>query len=115
LEIMVRRNEALPKKAVEEKQTVVHLNIQNSNIANLNLGSQVGIINTALETISSGGGNQQEFANAIKELTEAIISQKKLKDDQKRKAVHAESTKKNVSLAHWNIMDVITVFLMVSI
>jgi polyhydroxyalkanoate synthesis regulator phasin len=92
LEIMVRRNEALPKKPVEEKQTVVHLNIQKSNIANLNLGSQVGIINTALETISSGGGNQQEFANSIKELIEAIVSQKELKDDQKREAVQALST-----------------------
>lgn len=92
LEIMVRRNEALPKKAVEEKQPVVHLNIHNSNIANLNLGSQVGTINAALQTISSEDGNQQEFANAIKELTEAIISQNELKDDQKREAVQALST-----------------------
>jgi hypothetical protein len=78
----------LPKKAVGEKQTVVHLNIHNSNIANL----QMGTINTALETISSEGGNQLEFANAIKELTEAIVSQKDLKDDEKRETVQALST-----------------------
>lgn len=41
LEIMVRRNEALPKKAVEEKQTVVHLNIQNSNITTTRKHSEV--------------------------------------------------------------------------
>lgn len=90
LEIMVLRNEALPKKPAEEKAPVIHLNIQNSNIANLNLGSQVGTINAALESISSGG--QQEFAQALKELTEAVISQQGLSDNQKREVIQALST-----------------------
>ena len=92
LEIMVRRNEALPKKAAVEKAPVIHLNIQNSSIANLNLGSQVGAINAALETISIGGGGQQEFARALKELTEAVVSQQDLPDNQKRDFIQALST-----------------------
>jgi hypothetical protein len=89
LEIMVLRNEALPKKPVAEKEAVI---IQNSNIGNLNLGSQVGMISTVLESISSGGGSQQEFAQALKELTEAVVSQQALSDTQKREVVQALST-----------------------
>jgi hypothetical protein len=92
LEIMVRRHEVLPKKAAEEKATVVNLNIQNSNIANLNLGSQVGTINATLEAISRGDGSQHDFAQALKELTEAVVSQQDLSDDQKREVIQALST-----------------------
>lgn len=87
LEIMVRRNEVLPKKTVEEQATVVNLNIQNSNIANLNLGSQVGTINAALEAISSGGS--KEFAQALKEFTEAVVAQQGFDDANKREVVEA--------------------------
>jgi hypothetical protein len=91
LEIMVRKHEVLPKKTVEEKATVVNnLNIQNSNIANLNLGSQVGTINAALEAISSGGS--KEFAQALKEFTEAVVSQQSLADANKREVVQALTT-----------------------
>jgi hypothetical protein len=90
LEIMVRRHEILPKKDAEEKATVVNLNIQNSNIANLNLGSQVGTINAALEAISTGGS--KEFAQALKEFTEAVVAQQHFSDNQKREVIQALST-----------------------
>ena len=53
------------------KQPTVH--IQNSNVANLNLGAQVGTINAALQTISGGDAAQQELARAIEQLTEAVL------------------------------------------
>ena len=65
----------------------VHLHIQNSNIANLNLGSQLGTISAALESISGQGGAQQEFAQALKQLTEAVVSQKALPDPEKQEIV----------------------------
>jgi hypothetical protein len=49
------------------------IHIQNSNIANLNLGGQVGTINAALQTISGGDAAQQELARAIEQLTEAVV------------------------------------------
>lgn len=90
LEIMVRRHEVLPKKTVEEKATVVNISLQNSNIANLNLGSQVGTINAALEVISTAGS--RELAQALKEFTEAVASQQGLSDDQRREVIEALST-----------------------
>jgi len=70
----------------------VHLHIQNSNIANLNLGSQLGTINAALESISGQGSAQQEFVQALKQLTEAVVSQKGLPDREKQEIVQALST-----------------------
>jgi polyhydroxyalkanoate synthesis regulator phasin len=88
LEIMVRKNEVLPKKPAEKEAVI----IQYSNIGNLNLGSQVGTINAALKSISSGSGNQQEFAQALKDLTEAVVSQQALTNDMKLEVVQALTT-----------------------
>ena len=86
--------EAVPVPYADRPATpsTIHLNIQNSNIANLNLGSQVGAINAALESISSQGGSQQEFALAIKELTEAVVSQQGLIDSQKQEVIQVLAT-----------------------
>jgi predicted RecB family endonuclease len=52
----------------------------------------VGTINNAVQVLSSKGEDQQAFAEAIKQLTEAVVSDARLKDDQKHEAVEALST-----------------------
>ncbi len=44
-------------------------------MANLNLGTQIGTINAAIESISQQGASEQELAKALKQLTEAAISE----------------------------------------
>jgi hypothetical protein len=68
---------------------IVH--IENSNIANLNLGSQIGAINASLQQMSDGDEPQKEFARALQEFTEAVVSAT-LADDQKKEVVDALST-----------------------
>jgi hypothetical protein len=72
-----------------KSQPTIH--IQNSNVANLNLGAQVGTINVALQTISGGDAAQQELGRAIEQLTEAVL-QATLPDPDKRDVVEALST-----------------------
>jgi len=89
LEIMVREQEAFPNvqrpdEAGEDR--VIQVNIHNSNIANLNLGSQVGTINTALQVIS-GQKSSEELAQAIKDFTEAVLGSTALPDPEKQEAV----------------------------
>jgi hypothetical protein len=67
--------------------TTIH--IQNSNVANLNLGSQVGTITANLQAISQGGDKQREFAQALEQLTNAVISESVLKEDERREVVDA--------------------------
>ena len=67
------------------------IHIQNSNIANLNLGAQVGAINAALQTITGGDAAQQEFVRAIEQLTEAVL-QATLPASDKQEVVEALST-----------------------
>jgi hypothetical protein len=70
-----------------------NVHIQNSNVANLNLGSQVGTINAVLDSISGMGNTQQEFAVAIKELTEAAVSpETALTDTQRQEFVDVLAT-----------------------
>jgi hypothetical protein len=91
LEIRVREQEVFPNAKAEMAQNShVHLNISNSNVSNLNLGSQVGSINSALQSIS-GEGEAQNLAKALKEITEAVIADATLQDSQKREAVQALS------------------------
>jgi len=67
--------------------------IQDSNVANLNLGSQIGTINAALQSISGGGDAQQrEFARALERLTQAILSEASLQAAEKQEVVEALST-----------------------
>lgn len=68
------------------------IHIHNSNVANLNLGSQVGTIHSNLQAISQGGAAQQEFARAIEQLTEAVITETGLQQDQKQEVVDVIAT-----------------------
>jgi hypothetical protein len=48
--------------------------IHNSNVGNINLGSQIGHINIALQQISTGDESQREFARALDEFTKAVVA-----------------------------------------
>ncbi|PYP85531.1 MAG: hypothetical protein DMG65_20590 [Candidatus Angelobacter sp. Gp1-AA117] len=67
------------------------IHIENSSIANLNLGSQIGAINASLQQISKGGESQSEFVHALQEFTEGVVSAT-LADAQKTEVVEALST-----------------------
>ena len=71
------------------KNPTIH--IENSNIANLNLGSQIGTINASLEQISQGDEKQKEVARALQEFTQAVVAAS-LADSQKKEIVEALST-----------------------
>jgi hypothetical protein len=68
------------------------IHIQNSNVANLNLGSQVGKINAALQSISGGDAQNREFAQALEQLTRAVLSEAMLRDAEKKEVVEVLST-----------------------
>jgi hypothetical protein len=67
------------------------INIQNSNIANLNLGSQIGTINASLQQISQGDESQKQFADALQSFTDAVVAAA-LGDADKKEVVGALST-----------------------
>ena len=91
LEIRVREQEVFPKpESKMANNTHFHLNISNSSVSNLNLGSQVGSINSVLQSIS-GEGEAQDLAKVLKEITEAVVADAILQDSQKREAVQALS------------------------
>jgi hypothetical protein len=57
-------------------------NISNSTIANLNLGSVVGDLNSSIQQLSTAG--QAELAETIRKLTEAIGATQDLTDDSRK-------------------------------
>jgi hypothetical protein len=64
------------------------INISHSNVANLNLGEQIGHIESVVQTIAAkdGEGNQK-FAEAIRSLTEAVRGESQLNDSDKKEAI----------------------------
>ena len=70
-------------------QAVIHLHIENSQIANLNLGSQVGTINAAIQSLET---KDVEVAKGLKQLTEAVLSQQQLSVSAKQEIVEVLST-----------------------
>jgi len=82
LELRLRRQDAgLPKE--EPMKQGISLTVNNA--ANINLGSQVGMINAAVNVISQQG--QSEVATAIRELGEAIVRSGAMQDHQKQEAL----------------------------
>jgi hypothetical protein len=69
------------------------IHIKDSNVANLNLGSQIGNINANLQSISgSGDAGQREFARAVEQLTQAVLYEATLPSAVKQEVVEALST-----------------------
>jgi hypothetical protein len=65
------------------------INIINSQVGNLNLGSQIGNINTSLSVVSQQGASGKDFAEAVKAVTEAVLGAAELNDAQKKEAVQS--------------------------
>jgi hypothetical protein len=82
LELRLLRQAAGLSKGEQMKEGI-HLTVQNA--ANINLGSQVGTINAAVTVIAEQG--QSEVANAIRELSEAILRSNAMQDSQKQEAL----------------------------
>jgi hypothetical protein len=98
LEIRYREQEAFPSAppaSTAPMPSPVQVHVESANIANLNLGTQVGTINAALQLLSSEGEDRQAVAEALKQLTEAVIVDRHLKEHQKQEAVEALSVLAN--------------------
>ncbi|MGA2001286.1 MAG: hypothetical protein ABSG52_14950 [Terriglobales bacterium] len=89
-----------------EMPNTVQINITGGNVANLNLGKQVGTINATIQAFANADDTHQELAKALKELTEAVMTDGKLSDGQKKEATEvlagiaeqAQATPENRSL-----------------
>jgi hypothetical protein len=68
------------------------IHIQNSNVANLNVGSQTGTISSNLQAISAGGNTQRDFAGALEQLTQAVASESALQAAEKQEVIEAIAT-----------------------
>ena len=84
LELRFRRQEVGLPKGDGMKDGI---NVTIGNAANVNLGSQTGAINAALNVMSQQGLDQSEVVDAIKELSEAVIRSSAIRDDQKQEAL----------------------------
>lgn len=68
------------------------INIINSNVANLNLGEQLGHIEAVAQTIGADQTeHNQKFAEALRTLTDAIKNQKQLTESDKKEAAQVLS------------------------
>ena len=83
---------AVPVLDADLRSVKPTIHIQNSHVANLNLGSQVGTINVALQSISEHADTQkEEFVRAVEQLTQAVASHATLPDADKQEILQALS------------------------
>jgi len=85
----IERHRFAPQKTATGPTHVTHHNevhIHGNTIGNLNLGDQIGTINTALQQISEAS---PEMVEALKQLTEAVAESKALSDESKRESIEA--------------------------
>ena len=88
LELRIRRQEAFPpKRAAVMEAERPNINIAIHGAANVNLGTQVGTINAALTVISEQGESNQEVANALRELTDAVVQSQHLQEAEKQQTL----------------------------
>jgi hypothetical protein len=88
LEIRLRRQEAGLRKDPQENPNV-HISI--TNAANVNLGTQVGTINAALNTVADQSPLHREFAQAIKQISGLIAHSPAIQETDKQQALQVIS------------------------
>lgn len=88
LEIRLRRQEAGLRKDPQENPSV-HISI--TNAANVNLGTQVGTINAALNTVAEQSPSHREFAQAIKQVSDLIAQTQAIQESEKQQALQVIS------------------------
>jgi len=76
---------------VRPNQTM-NIHIHNSQVGNLNLGTQVGTINATVQSLSQGDDQQKEFAQALKQLTKTVLSEQNLQKETQQEIVDMLST-----------------------
>jgi len=86
---ILRDERELAPRAVPSKPAQITLNIGQSQIANLNLGTMIGNIQNTVGGLQDKG--LQQLAEAIKELTEAVVDEAALSGKAKQDAVEAIS------------------------
>lgn len=69
----------------------IHITIT-GQVANLNLGEQIGSINAALTNLNSQGMGGEQIASALTDLTNAILHTSLLTEQQKTEAIETVST-----------------------
>lgn len=73
--------------AIATERGEMSINITNSNVANINLGEQIGHIESLVQAIAAKNTNEdQKFAQAVRTLTEAIKNEPQLSDSDKKEA-----------------------------
>jgi hypothetical protein len=85
LEIRIRKQQAFPPK--KEPMSYKQVNVTIHHAANVNLGSQVGTINSALSAISEQAGPDQEIVKALREFTDAVAKNSQFQDAQKQETL----------------------------
>jgi hypothetical protein len=85
LEIRIRKQMAFPKKDV--MPTPPNINVTIHNAANVNLGTQMGTINATLNAISDQSQAHSEVAAALRQLSEAVLSNSQIQSPQKKEAL----------------------------
>jgi len=82
---------ALDEDVPKTGGTSIHF--QNSSIANLNFGTQVGTINAVVQAIQGEGEAQRQVARALEALTQAVVSsQTTLPESEKREVLDSLTT-----------------------
>lgn len=85
LEIRIRKQIAFPKQAVLTNPP--HISVVIQNAANVNLGSQMGMIQATLTAISDRSEEHSRIAAVLKELSEAVLISQQILDSQKQEAL----------------------------
>jgi hypothetical protein len=69
----------------ESQQQHITLNVANSTIASLNLGTVIGNLNGSIQTLATAG--QTDLADAVRQLSDAIGASSELADDAKKEMI----------------------------
>jgi hypothetical protein len=73
--------------AIALERNEMSINITNSNVANLNLGEQIGHIESVVQTIASKGGEEdKKLAEALHALAEGVKDESQLSESDKKEA-----------------------------
>jgi hypothetical protein len=74
-------------RASMSNQPSITYNFHNSPIALANFGTQIGSISASLTAVSGSDQRSEDFTNALKELTEAVVNSRELTDPQKKEVL----------------------------
>jgi|SRR5579859_4238401 len=74
------------------RDQTMNIHLHNSQVGNLNLGTQIGTITATVQSFFQGDDRHKEFAEALKQLTEAVLSEQSLREENQKEIVDMLST-----------------------